>query len=192
MSVKDAAEPTFGGKAGSLAWTQPGAQDPVTHASRNSPRVYTSPGLASHLPDPTTQPDGACRQAAPHGGRWGVLSTVLADKIASSRLVLPAPHRRSPRCSFSPLPRGPRALGPDRRTHRPGLGLHRPLCFSSQGERQRNLQFESTFAPRKQHRASRRRLSPPGGDGGGGSCKGADSNPGPQPATRGDREAQTT
>ena len=65
--------------------------------------VYTSPGPASHLPDPTTQPEGAYL----HGGRWGALSTLLADKIASSRLVLPAPHRRRPRCSFSPLSRGP-------------------------------------------------------------------------------------
>lgn len=86
----------------------------------------------------------------------GHLPTFLRNKIVrvwAPDLALLNPRGRSPRCSFSPLPRGH-----DICTHRPRLGLHLPLCASKPGERNRNLKFESTFEPKRQHYVSRRRL----------------------------------
>ncbi|XP_078307162.1 uncharacterized protein LOC144617138 [Panthera onca] len=62
-------------------------------------------------------------------------------------------------------------------------------ALQNPGERIRNLKFESTFTPRKQHHVSPTD-TPPGGDGGSGSCRGAGSDPGPEPATRRERASR--
>lgn len=87
------------------------------------------------------------------------------------------------RLHAAPSPRYPAPWGPDRRTHLPGLGFHLPLCSSETRVGKRSLKFETTFTPRQQRCLSCLGLSPPGGEGGGGSCRGAGSDPGPEPAT---------